>query len=320
MSTPDARALRPLVGDLRQVASVRRIVLDDGAERGVRALAFSTGGGLDFWAMADRSLDIGTLSLCGAQLGWQSPAGFRSPALGGPDDDGGFGFNRSFSGFLVTCGLDHIRQPRDGHPLHGRLPHTPARLIACGEDWNAPEPLLFCEGEIVQWRCGGEGYSLRRRIEAPIGGRTVRIRDRIENIGTAPGPLHLLYHFNLGYPLVASGAAVDLNGTPVVGPLAAVPDAGSRPAVDIFSCEGEATQCHVRRADGGHQVRFRWNGAALPFLQVWRDLRPRSCVLSIEPCTAGRDADGANTGAPTLAPGDVARFEVDIEVATADGT
>ncbi len=42
------RDLRPRVGDLRQSASVRRIALDDGAERGVRALAFSTGGGLDF--------------------------------------------------------------------------------------------------------------------------------------------------------------------------------------------------------------------------------------------------------------------------------
>ena len=53
--------LAPLVGDLRQVASVRRIVLDDGAERGVRALAFSTGDGLDFWVLTDRSLDIGPL-------------------------------------------------------------------------------------------------------------------------------------------------------------------------------------------------------------------------------------------------------------------
>lgn len=57
----NASDIRPLVGDLRQFASVRSIVLDDGGERGVRALAFSTGGGLDFWVMADRALDIGPL-------------------------------------------------------------------------------------------------------------------------------------------------------------------------------------------------------------------------------------------------------------------
>ncbi len=37
----------------RQFASVRPIMLDDGPERGVRCLGFSTGGGLDFWALTD---------------------------------------------------------------------------------------------------------------------------------------------------------------------------------------------------------------------------------------------------------------------------
>ncbi len=49
------RELRAKVGDLRQFASVRRITLDDGVEQGVRALAFSSGGGLDFWVLC-RSL------------------------------------------------------------------------------------------------------------------------------------------------------------------------------------------------------------------------------------------------------------------------
>lgn len=40
-----AERLRPLAGALRQLAAVRRIVLDDGPERSLRALAFSTGGG-----------------------------------------------------------------------------------------------------------------------------------------------------------------------------------------------------------------------------------------------------------------------------------
>ena len=107
-----ARELRAKVGDLRQFASVRRITLDDGVERGVRALAFSSGGGLDFWALSDRSLDIGPLWWKGMPVAWQSMAGFRSPALHDPEEDGGRGYSRTNSGFLVTCGLDHIRQPR----------------------------------------------------------------------------------------------------------------------------------------------------------------------------------------------------------------
>ena len=64
------RQLRAKVGDLRQFASVRRITLDDGVERGVRALVFSSGGGLDFWAVSDRSLDIGPLWWKGMPVAW----------------------------------------------------------------------------------------------------------------------------------------------------------------------------------------------------------------------------------------------------------
>ena len=88
--------LRPKLGDLRQIASVREIVLDDGQERGVRALAFSTGGGLDFWVLADRSLDIGPLWYRGSPVAWQSPSGFRSPALHDPEGDGGQGLQPQF--------------------------------------------------------------------------------------------------------------------------------------------------------------------------------------------------------------------------------
>ena len=319
--TPVARSeLRPLVGDLRQFTSVRRIVLDDGPERGVRALAFSTGGGLDFWAMADRSLDIGLLSWRGEQLGWQSPAGFRAPSLSSPDGDGGAGFGRGFGGFLVTCGLDHIRQPDAGKPLHGHLPHTPARLTAYGEDWAAG--LLFCEAEICQWRYGAETFLLKRRIEAPIGGASLRILDTVENIGPEPVPLSLLYHFNLGYPALAAGTTVQLDGHTVLGPLT-MPDASPKVPAEIHpSSDGETSTCVVQtpvRGGGARRINFAYSAASLPYLQLWRDLRPGCCVLSIEPCNVGKAANGANEPAPRLDPGNTASFHVGVSIEDAAG-
>jgi hypothetical protein len=319
MNGASATQLRPLVGDLRQVAGVRRIVLDDGPERGVRALVFSTGGGLDFWVTVDRSLDIGLLFWQGVQLGWQSPAGLPSPGLSHPDGDDGFGFSRGFGGFLVTCGLDHIRQPREGKPLHGRLPHTPARLNSYGEDWNPREPFLYCEGEIVQWRHGAETFRLTRRLEAPIGGQTLRISDIVENIGPEPCPLFLLYHFNLGHPAVKSGTTVELNGKALLGPLE-MPQDGQPPLAELFSLPaGARADCRVH-APGGPQVRFSWRAETLPYLQLWRDLRSRCGVLSIEPCNVGRNGDGSNADAPILPPGASARFEMDIDIGDAAGT
>ena len=182
----------------------------------MRALAFSSGGGLDFWVLSDRSLDIGPLWWRGMPVAWQSMAGISQPGAARSEEDGGRGYSRTNSGFLVTCGLDHIRQPVDGHPLHGRLPFTPARVTAYGEDWDRDEPVLFCEGEVMQFRAGGEALRLRRRIEVPIGGCELRISDDVENLAAEPSPQASLYHFNLGHPAIAPGSTVEFGDKGVV--------------------------------------------------------------------------------------------------------
>ena len=307
------RTLRSLVGDLRQLASVRRIALDDGPERGVRALAFSTGGGLDFWVLSDRSLDIGPLWCAGVPLAWQGPAGFRSPALHNPEGDGGRGFDRSFSGFLVTCGLDHTRQPDAGHPHHGRLPFTPARLTAYGENWDAPEPVLFCEGEVIQARYGGEALRLRRRIEAPVGSREVRIEDTVENLGAEPCPQAMLYHFNLGYPAVRTGTEVRLGSTTLLGPIA-LPDAGDSPASASWPVAGDLATCTVGTPNraGSLLLEFSFAADTLPHLQVWRDLRPHAGIVAVEPCTSERGPDARSGQERLLAPGRTRRYAVQV--------
>jgi hypothetical protein len=299
------------VGDLRQVASVRRIMLLDGPEAGVEALAFSTGGGLDFTVLAGRSLDIGTVHYRGVPMAWQSAMGFRSGALVNAESDGGRGFGRGFSGFLVTCGLEHMRQPRDGHPLHGRLPFTPARLIAAGEDWEREVPVLYCEGEVVQAMHGGEALKLRRRIEAPIGGTGFSIADRVENAGHSPQAHGVLYHFNLGFPAVQDGTTVHVGETRVTGPLEL-----SRAGLSGARChDGAGGEAVLTTPVGDGEpltVRFGFDAATLPFLQVWEDLRARTGVLSVEPVATGMSADGVADGPIMLAPGETRRYSLHV--------
>ena len=306
-----ARELRAKVGDLRQFASVRRITLDDGVERGVRALAFSSGGGLDFWALSDRSLDIGPLWWKGMPVAWQSMAGFRSPSLHDPEEDGGRGYSRTNSGFLVTCGLDHIRQPLDGHPMHGRLPFTPARVTAYGEDFDRDEPVLFCEGEVMQFRAGGEALRLRRRIEVPIGGCELRIRDTVENLAVEPSPQASLYHFNLGHPAIAPGSTVEF-GEKELFRVNALPDPSDHSYSRSFPAGSEEfAACNVSTpVENGPalKISFAFRTGTLPHLQLWHDFRPHACVLSIEPCTSPRlDVPGPEA---VLGPGDIRRYEL----------
>lgn len=312
----DTGELRRLTGDLRQLASVRPIVLDDGPERGVRTLAFSTGGGLDFWVMADRSLDIGPLWWRGAPVAWQGAAGLRSPYLSDAERDGGRGFNRGFGGLLVTCGLDHIRQPSGPHPLHGRLPYTPARVLARGEDWSADPPILFAEGEVAQAAYGGEVLVLRRRIEAPIGGAELSIVDRVENRGAALQAHALLYHFNFGYPAVRNGTVVRLGDAALLGPVALADPDGFGPAT-CHAAGGAAHAATVLASPGGFTATVGFATATLPFVQVWRDLRPNAGVIAIEPCTSARTADGDSAGDRPLAPGEARTHAVRLAFAGA---
>ena len=309
--------LRSKVGDLRQFASVRRIVLDDGVERGVAALAFSNGGGLDFWALADRSLDIGPLWWKGMPVGWQSMAGFRSPHLHHPEEDDGRGYSRTNSGFLVTCGLDHFRQPVPGHPMHGRLPFTPARVTAQGEDWNRGEPTLFCEGEVMQFRFGGEALRLKRRLEAPIGGNLLRIRDEVTNLSNEPTLQASLYHFNFGYPALAPGSTVTLGSRQLLE-VKALPDLSLLSESVSFPADGDGASAVCRFATplehGMLEIAVRFDVGTLPHLQLWHDLRPHACVLAIEPCTSAK----VNGSEAVLKPGESRAYALEIEFAVKD--
>lgn len=206
-------------GMLSQFAGVRLVTLGDGVERGIRMLEFRTGSGLRFTALVDRALDIADCDYKGQAIGWHSPSGFRHPALHEYEGEKGLAWARSFSGLLVTCGLDHILGPAEvpaesynypgkqsvSHSLHGRVNTIPARLTGYGETWTGDDCVLWAEGIVQQSAVFGEDLHLVRRLEADVGGTEIRIRDRVENHGFARTPHMFFYHVNVGHPLVEEG-------------------------------------------------------------------------------------------------------------------
>lgn len=220
------------IGDLRQVVGVELTELQDGPERGLRVLDFRTGSGLGFTVLVDRSMDFGRFDYKGVPFAWQSGTGFRHPNLLDPMGDGGAGFMRGFSGLLCTCGFDHIRQPDRGpadhldlplqqqiaYPMHGRGAFQPAYLEGYGIRWDRDEAVLWCEGRVRQVQVMGEHLSLTRRIEVDVGSSRVRLTDTVRNHGFSRTPHMLLYHINLGWPLLDAGARFS---APITGLLAA---------------------------------------------------------------------------------------------------
>ena len=214
------RQIAERAGMLSQFAGVRLMTLGDGVERGIRMLEFRTGSGLRFTALIDRALDIGDCEFKGQAIGWHSPSGFRHPGLHDYEGEDGLAWARSFSGLLVTCGLDHILGPSTvpadnygypgrktvKHALHGRVGTIPARLTGYGESWDGDRCVLWAEGVVQQSAVFGEDLHLIRRIEADVGGNEIRLRDRVVNHGFSRTPHMFFYHVNVGYPLLDEGA------------------------------------------------------------------------------------------------------------------
>jgi hypothetical protein len=210
-------------GDLQAVGGVRAVVLDDGVERGTRVLEFRTGGGLRFDVLVDRGMDIGLAEFDDYSFGWRSATGFRHPGLHEVNDEHGLSWLRSMSGLLVTCGLDHALaggeydashyhhpgRPTVRHGLHGRVANIPARLNGYGERWEGDGAVLWAEGEVRQAAVFGENLLLRRRIEADLGGAGIRLTDTVVNDGFNRTPHMLLYHCDLGWPLLDEGSTLE---------------------------------------------------------------------------------------------------------------
>ncbi|PZQ97225.1 MAG: DUF4432 domain-containing protein [Cereibacter sphaeroides] len=304
-------------GALSTFGGVRLMTLGDGLERGIRQLEFRTGTGLRFTVLVDRAMDIAEVEHNGRAIGWHSPSGFRNPALHEYEGEDGFAWARSFSGFLVTCGLDHILGPQTvpadnysypgrataSHSLHGRVSTIPARLTGYGEAWEGDHCILWAEGIVQQAAVFGENLQLIRRIEADLGGNEIRLTDRVVNAGFSPTPHMFFYHVNVGYPLLDDGSRY-------LAPISEVlwaAHAGERyQAQDIGYDRIPAPQAHFVEQVWQHETAANADGdvpvavvndrlvlgievvtrkAQLPCLYQWQNFQAGSYALGIEPST-----------------------------------
>ena len=202
------RELGRWVGDFSQVAGTKAYQLIEGKARGIRCVDFWTGSGFEFTVMLDRAMDISQTFYKGKSLCWRSVTGDIHPHFFEPE---GLGWLRSFfGGLLVTCGLTYAGAPCEDEGeklgLHGRISHIPAEKVAIGEEWRNEEYFLFVEGEMRESVVLGENLVLRRKISTRMGESRFWIEDKVENRSYREAPLMILYHFNIGFPVVSEGS------------------------------------------------------------------------------------------------------------------
>ena len=312
------------------------LTLDDGPERGVKALRLRTGD-LDCTVLPDRCMDLSNLTWRGQSICWHGSTGRVSPALFHMEESG---FARSFfGGMLTTCGLDNfgpgcVSEGVQYHQ-HGRIHNIPACNVSWGERWDGDRCILFASGTMRQTRLFGENLTLTRSVEIDLGGDTIRLHDVLRNEGWQPEPYLLTYHINTGFPLLDEGAQVK-GVFDTVEPRDAEAAKGlegwqlmheprpqfreqvyvttPRPDADNWA---EAVLWNPNLS-GGLGLKVRWDLATLPWLLIWRQLGQGAYVVGLEPTnchvvTGRRDAREANA-MPSLDPGQDRHFTLELAV------
>jgi hypothetical protein len=323
------------VGHMDQVAGIKLFEAADGLGRGCRMLQVWTGSGLDFTVTADRALDISTCLFKGIPLAWASSVGVVHPAHYEPE---GLGWLRSFpGGLLATCGLDQFGAPSsdagEALGLHGRAGNLPARYVGYRTYWTEDDYELEITGEVRQTRVFGENLVLRRQISTQLGSNRIRIADVVTNEGFSSQPHMILYHFNLGFPLVTQDARLHLDAEQTIprdedaaAGLAdwsrfQPPTAGYREQVfRHVPTADEEGQVHVELENPTLGIGLRWSydRTSLPHLFQWKMMGQGTYVLGIEPANSsgveGRAIARQRGDLPHLEPGESRRYTLAVEV------
>lgn len=290
----------------------------------MRLLQVRNGAGLEMTVSADRCADISRLIFKGDNMGYFSPCGYVAPSY---YDDKGAGFLKSFTaGFLTTCGLAAAGNPctDDGEevPLHGTIGNIPCERIW----WDEDEENIYIHAYVNDSGVFSRKLVLKRTITCGKQSNGFRITDTVENQGDTQSPVMILYHMNIGYPLLSEKAIVDI-------PSISVTPRNEHAAKDIHTwhkilppTSGFEEQCYyhhfvsegmasIYNPDIGKGLSISFDAQQLDYFTQWKMTGYRSYVLGLEPGNChpdGRDVMRQQGKLKYLKPGEKVTYELNI--------
>jgi hypothetical protein len=298
-----------------QLASATLSSVIGGPAHGCRALDLRVAGGIDVRILPDRGFDIGAAWYGGLPLGWISVTGETGPlaSLSGSDWLTAWG-----GGLLTTCGLRNVGPASEGYPLHGRVSHQRAANVNIVRQVEEEQVVVSASATIDEASSLGPHLRVMRSIRVQTGSGVVDITDVTTNLGDVDELAPLLYHVNLGFPILDDDARVQIDSlkvTPRDEKSAAQLDRWAAPGKPIEGCDSLAFEhlvavdelgwSHARLVNERENIvlEVSWEAENLPRLHQWVHRRAGIYVVAIEPanCTSlGRAADRESGQMPVL--------------------
>lgn len=277
-----------------------------GAADGVEVVRIDTGASIT-WILPTRGCSIWRIQAGSLSLGWRSPiAGPVHPDRVPIHAADGLGWLEGFDELLVRCGLESNGAPEfapDGkllHPLHGRIGNLAAQGLSLEVDVASGRVEL--SATTIESKLFFKRLRLLSRLRFTAGSADVDILDDVTNDLSQPATMQLLYHINVGAPLLGDGSKVSA----AVDTLAPK-DSHSAAQIDRWDTyegptAGDAERVYYARARAGDSGRslamiqspdadqgmaVSFNTKHLPRFIVWKNTAAESdgYVTGLEPAT-----------------------------------
>ena len=319
--------VNPYIGHESQLYGVEEHRLVGGKGDGMRLYEINNGKGLELTVSPDRCADIARLRYRGINMSYFSPCGYVAPAF---YQATGTNWLKSFTaGFLTTCGLEAVGSPcEDGGellPLHGTIANTPS------------EHSYFCqEGEELVVRAVTKDevlfarkLRLTRELRVSTQKNEFVITDVIENTGDTTQPFEILYHMNMGYPLLDEDSVITVPSAQVEPrddhaaedlanwSKAIKPEAGHQERCYYHKFSDENGKASIYQPKLGQGLEITFNAKELDGFVEWKMMGVRDYVMGLECGNCypdGRDVMRRKGMLKFLAPGEQKKYQVKVRM------
>lgn len=312
----------------------QRYRLTTGLSEGVELIVVETGN-VRAAICPTRGMGLWKANIDGLDCGWNSPVqGPVHPNYVAVAESSGLGWLDGFDELLVRCGMRSFGAPDfddNGQllfPLHGRVANLPASNVKIVADKE--HSILEVSGDVLETRFLQFNLKLTAKYVFAIGESEIAIHDVVTNQGATPTTAQMLYHVNIGEPLLESGANAYVSADRVVARNAhAATDLSTwqtykapTPGYEeqVYYSAGKAdgngwAKATLASKDGSRGFSVQYRTETLPYFSQWKNTVGKSdgYVTGLEPGTGfpnPRSFEESKGRVVDLAPGESVDFQL----------
>jgi hypothetical protein len=326
--------------------SIRKRRLRGGVSEGVDRVDLNNGL-LSVAILPTRGMGLWKGNCRGIDIGWASPVKQPvNPCFVDQTSRNGLGWLTGFNELLCRCGLSSNGGPgldvivdntgaKTEAPLtlHGKIANLPAHRVEVRVNTDE-QGLLAVEGIVDESMLFGPSLRLKTTYETVPNSNRLTIRDEVINLGGQPAEVQLLYHTNVGKPILDAGAQL-------VAPIREAAPRDLRAAADILTwrtylgpTRGYTEQCYfaelvgdeeertvvlLKNAAGEKGMSLSYSIRELPWFTVWKCTQAEEdgYVTGLEPATNlpnHKSYERSRGRVLTLQPGQSHSARIDLEI------